>query len=427
MNDNNNAELWKRREAAVAQGVGTMHRTFAESASNAEIFDVEGRRYIDFATGIAVCNTGHSDPRIVAAVKAQLDHFSHVCFQVTPFEAYIELAEKLNALAPGDTDKKTLFVTTGAEAVENAVKIARAHTGRRGIVAFRAGYHGRTYMTMALTGKVYPYKATFGPMPGDVFHAQYPIEYHGITEDQAFASLEGLFVSDIEASSTAAIIIEPVLGEGGFYMAPPAFVRRLREFCDKHGILLIADEIQSGFARTGKMFAIEYAGVEPDLMTVAKAMAGGFPISAVIGKAGIMDAVQAGGLGGTYAGSPLGCVAGLEVLKIIESDRLVERANEIGARIRKRLTEARASGMDFIGDVRGPGAMVAAEFVVGGDASKPDADLVKKIVAEAAKAGLILLSCGIRGNVVRFLPALTAPDEIIDEGLDILMSVLKQL
>ncbi|RME62353.1 MAG: 4-aminobutyrate--2-oxoglutarate transaminase [Alphaproteobacteria bacterium] len=422
-----NEALWQRRETAVAPGVSTLHRRFTVAASNTEIVDADGRRYIDFATGIAVCNTGHSHPRIVAAVKRQLDKFSHVCFQVTPFEAYIALAEKLNAIAPGPTPKKTLFVTTGAEAVENAVKIARAHTRRRGVVAFRGGYHGRTLMTMALTGKVHPYKAHFGPMPGEVYHAQYPFEYHGIGEDEAFASFLDIFKSDIEPAATAAVIIEPVLGEGGFYVTPPAFLRRLRAYCDAHGILLIADEIQTGFARTGKMFALEHAGIEPDLMTVAKAMAGGFPIAGVVGKAPVMDACAPGGLGGTYAGSPLGCVAGLEVLKIIEDDKLCERANAIGAQIKQRLAAARDGGMACIGDVRGLGAMVAVEFVKDGRADRPQPELTKKVLAAAAENGLLLLSCGVRGNVIRFLPALTASDATIAEGMDILIKTLEQV
>lgn len=427
MTDHTNADLWKRREAAIARGVGSMHQQFADHASNAEIVDVEGTRLIDFATGIAVCNTGHSDPRIVTAVKDQLDRFSHVCFQVTPYEAYIALAEKLNAIAPGPSPKKTVFLTSGAEAVENAIKIARAHTGRRGVVAFRGGYHGRTLMTMALTGKVFPYKATFGPMPGEIYHAQYPFDYLGVSVDEAYNALMGIFAADIEPAATAAIIIEPVLGEGGFYVTPPAFLQKLRDFCNEHGILLIADEIQSGFARTGKMFAIEHAGIEPDLMTIAKAVAGGFPISGVIGKAHIMDAPAPGGLGGTYAGSPLGCVAGLEVLKIIESDNLCARATMIGERIKETLLTARANGLSAIGDVRGLGAMMAMELVEDGDPARPAPDLTRQIVAEAAREGLILLSCGVRGNVLRFLPALTISDETLARGLDILVNVLTRL
>ncbi len=422
-----NRDLWIRREAAVPRGVGSMHQRFFTSAKNAEIYDAEGTRYIDFATGIAVCNTGHSDPRIIAAVKAQLDKFSHCSFQVTPYESYIELAEKLNAIAPGDSLKKTIFFTSGAEALENAVKIARAHTKRHGVITFQGGYHGRTLLTLAMTGKVMPYKARFGPMPADVYHARFPVHYHGVTDQMALDSIDAIFKSSIEPSAVAAIVIEPVLGEGGFYRVSYDFMRALRVLCDQHGIVLVCDEVQSGFARTGKMFAMDYCDIAPDLMTIAKAMAGGFPISGIIGKADIMDAADPGGLGGTYGGSPLGCVAGLEVLKIIESDNLCARADEIGIIIKTRLKTLRSTGMNFIGDIRGPGAMVAMELVKHGDSNQPDADLNKHIILEAAKAGLILLSCGIRGNVIRFLPALTASDAIVNEGMDILEVVLKRL
>ena len=419
-----NAELWARREKAVARGVGTMHQRFAAKAKNAELWDVEGKRYIDFATGIAVNNTGHSDPRIVDAVKAQLDQFSHSCFQVNPYESYIELAEKLNAAAPGNSPKKSIFLTTGAEAVENAVKIARAATGRPGIIAFKGGFHGRTMMGMALTGKVAPYKVGFGPFPSDIYHVPYPIAYHGITEQMSLEALDGLFKADIDPRRVAAIILEPVQGEGGFYAASPSFMQSLRKLCDDHGMLLICDEIQTGFARTGRMFATEYSGVEPDLMTVAKAMAGGFPISGVVGKAEIMDAAAPGGLGGTYGGSPLGCVAGLKVMEIIEQDRLCERAVAIGELFYSRLLRLKGNGMSSIGEVRNLGAMIAMELVRDGEADQPDPELTGHIVRAAAEQGLTLLSCGVRGNVIRFLPALTASDEILHEGLDILEQVM---
>lgn len=421
-----NGDWWKRREAAVALGVGSVHPRFVVSGNNAELTDVEGNRLIDFATGIAVCNTGHSNARVVAAVKAQLDRFSHASFQVTPYPVYIELAERLNALAPGNSPKKCLFVTTGAEAVENAVKIARAHTKRHGVIALRGGYHGRTMMTMALTGKVAPYKGGFGPMPGGVFHATFPNDYLGVSEEAAIRSLVDLFAADVAPSDVAAIIVEPVLGEGGFYVIPPGYMRALRTLCDDHGILLIADEIQTGFARTGRMFAVEHSGVEPDLMTVAKAMAGGFPIAGVIGKAEIMDAPGPGGLGGTYGGSPLGCAAALEVLKIIEEDGLCERANRIGDLIKGRLLALRDAGCRALGDIRGLGAMIAIELVIDGDSARPDTELTKAIVAEVGTAGLILLPCGMRGNVIRFLPALTAPEAIIAEGLDILEAAIRK-
>jgi 4-aminobutyrate aminotransferase / (S)-3-amino-2-methylpropionate transaminase / 5-aminovalerate transaminase len=420
-----NQELWSKREAAVPRGIGSMHPVFAVRALNAEIWDGEGRRYIDFAAGIAVTNTGHNHPKVKAAVAAQLENFSHVCFQVTPYENYITLAEKLSALAPGPSPKKAIFLTTGAEAVENAVKIARAATGRPGIIAFSGGFHGRTMMTMALTGKVAPYKVGFGPFPGDVWHVPFPAPYLGISEADSLKALEALFKSDVEAARVAAIIIEPVQGEGGFYAATPSFLHTLRAICDTHGILLIVDEIQSGFARTGKMFATEYAGIEPDLMTIAKAMAGGLPISGVIGKAEIMDAPAPGGLGGTYGGSPLGCAAGLAVLEVIESENLCERAIEIGERIVRRCEALRQSDRG-IGEIRTLGAMTAMELIHDGDASHADPDRTKRIVSAAREKGLLLLSCGVRSNVIRFLSPLTIPFEILDEGLDILADVVRE-
>ena len=426
-----NAELWRRREAAVPQGVSSIHQRFFARGANAEAFDEEGNRYIDLATGIAVCNTGHGDPRIIDAVKRQLDAFSHCSFQVTPYESYIALAEQLNACAPIAGEAKTIFFTTGAEALENAVKIARAHTGRRGVVTFQGGYHGRTLLALAMTGKVLPYKAKFGPMPTDVFHTRFPIPYHGFSDEQAIEGLKAMFASSIEPSAVAAIVLEPVLGEGGFYTASYNFFKALREICDEHGILLVADEVQTGFARTGKMFAMDWVreanGVTPDIMTVAKAMAGGFPISGVIGRADVMDAPDPGGLGGTYGGSPLGCVAGLEVLKIIESDNLCGRAVAIGNEMKARLHSLQQSGVSMIGDVRGPGAMIALELVKNRDPSQPDPDMTKRIIQEGAKEGLLMLSCGLRSNVVRFLPALSASDEIISEALDKLEALLRRL
>lgn len=427
MTTHSNESLWQRRLDAVPQGVGTMHARFAERADNAEIYDIEGKRYIDFASGIAVCNTGHGDRRIIDAVKAQLDQFSHTCFQVNPYASYVELAERLNAAAPGNTPKKTIFLTTGAEAVENAIKVARVATGRPGIVAFKGGFHGRTMMGMALTGKVAPYKQGFGPFPADVFHVPFPIDYHGVSEAQSLDALENLFKTDIEPARVAAIILEPVQGEGGFYGASPNFLKALRSICDEHGILLILDEIQTGFARTGKLFATEHSGIEPDLITVAKAMAGGFPISGLIGKAHIMDAAAPGGLGGTYGGSPLGCVAGLKVLDIIKEDDLCKRAVEIGELFSRRLLQIKQAGVSAMGDIRNLGAMIALELVHDGEAERPNPELTKAIVAEAANEGLILLSCGVRGNVIRFLPALTASDDILNEGIDILEAVIRRL
>ena len=423
-----NAELQARREAAVPRGVSTMHARFVERAANAELWDVEGNRYIDFASGIAVLNTGHNHPKVIEAVKQQLDAFTHTSFQVNPYKPYIELAERLNAISPTGQPSKTIFLTTGAEAVENAIKIARAHTRRKAVIAFKGGFHGRTMMGMALTGKVQPYKAGFGPFPGDVWHVPFPIEYHGVSEEASLAALDSLFKADVDPSEVAAIIIEPVQGEGGFYQAPASFLQALRRICDEHGMLLIADEIQTGFARTGRMFGIEHSGVSPDLMTIAKSMAGGFAIAGVIGKAEIMDAPGPGGLGGTYGGPPMACAAGLAVLDVIAEERLCERADEIGNLIKTRLMDLkRTNSLDCIGDVRGPGAMIALELVRKGDADQPDADLTKALVVDCAKDGLILLACGIRSNVIRFLVPLTASDELVGEGLDVLAKNLTRL
>jgi len=418
-----NAALLARRQAAVVRGVGHAHTIFAERAVNAEVWDVEGRRYIDFAGGIAVLNTGHCHPKVIAAVKAQMDRFTHTCFQVLAYEPYVELAERLNALAPGAWPKKTLFLTTGAEAVENAVKIARSYTGRPGVIAFGGGYHGRTNMTLALTGKVAPYKLGFGPFPSDVFHATYPMPSRGITVDDAIASIEAIFRNDIEPGRVAAIIAEPVQGEGGFHVAPPEFFPRLRALCDAHGILLIADEVQTGAGRTGTWFASEQLGAAPDLITLAKSMAGGFPISAVTGRAEVMDAPAPGGLGGTYAGSPLGCAAALAVLEVFEEENLLARSRQLGEKMMAAL-RVLAHRHKSIAEVRGLGAMVAIEFGHDGDLSKPDAETAKKLVAAAAERGLILLTCGTWGNVVRILVPLTASDAVIDEGLAILASAL---
>lgn len=416
-----NADWQARKEAAIARGQGNVAPVYIDRAENAELWDVQGQRYIDFGSGIAVCNTGHSHPKVIAAVQEQLTRFSHTCVMVTPYDSAVELAEKLNELAPGDTAKKTIFVTTGAEAVENTIKIARAHTGRRGVIAFNGGFHGRTMLALGLTGKITPYKNLFGPFPSEIYHAPYPIDYHGITLEDSLKALDILFKVEIAPSDVAAIIIEPVQGEGGFYPASNEFLQALRKICDSYGIVLIADEIQSGFARTGKFFCCDYAGIEPDLMACAKGMAGGFPLAAVVGKANIMDAPLPGGLGGTYGGSPIGCVAALAVIDIISENKLVERANQIGELFGARLSTLQEKYPAVIGDVRSQrGAMIAIEIVKEGDAEQPDADLTKKLLNESYKRGLVVLSCGIHGNVFRFLPALTISDELIDEGLTIL-------
>jgi 4-aminobutyrate aminotransferase/(S)-3-amino-2-methylpropionate transaminase len=414
-----NAALMARRHAAVPRGVGQAHQIFIARGRNAELWDVEGKRYIDFAGGIAVLNTGHCHPEVIAAVKAQLDLYTHTCFQVIAYEPYVELAERLNALAPGRFAKKTLFLSTGAEAVENAVKIARAHTGRGGIIAFTGGYHGRTMMTLGLTGKVAPYKVGFGPFPGEVFHALFPNEVHGVSVADALASVETILKNDIEASRVAAFILEPVQGEGGFYIAPPAFVEGLKAIADKHGILIIADEVQTGAGRTGTWFACEQWPVAPDLIATAKSLAGGFPISGVVGRAEVMDAPAPGGLGGTYAGSPIGCAAALAVIQAFEDEQLLARSRAVGHRLMDGLQRI-ARDHACIGDVRGLGAMVAIELFEDGNLARPDAELTRRITAEAARRGLILLSCGNYGNVIRVLVPLTASDALLDEGLRIM-------
>lgn len=403
-----------------------MYPIYVDKAEGSEITDVEGNRYIDFAAGIAVVNTGHLHPKVKAAAIEQLDHVSHTCFMITPYEPAVELAERLNDLAPGDTPKKTLFVNSGAEAVENAVKIARYHTGRPGVIAFSGGFHGRTFMTMSLTGKVAPYKQGFGPMPGPVFHVPFPYAYRGVSIQDSLDAIAHVFKEDMEPSQIAAIIVEPQIGEGGFIPAPPEFLQALRALADEHGIILVADEIQTGFSRTGKLFASEYSGIEPDLMTLAKSLAGGFPLAAVVGKAEIMDAPHPGGLGGTYGGNPVACAAGLAVLDVIEEEELSERANTVGGRIKERMGVL-AERHSEIGEIRGLGAMVAMELVTDPETKEPNPELTKAITAAAIEKGLILLSCGVYGNVIRFLAPLTIEDDVLDEGLDIVEAVLDDL
>lgn len=413
-----NDALQQRKTAVIARGQGNVYPVYVSHALNAEIWDVENTRYIDFGAGIAVCNTGHSHPKVVAAVKTQMDKFSHTCLMINPYEVAIELAEKLVALAPGDSLKKAMFVSTGAEAVENCVKIARAHTSRRGVIAFNGGFHGRTNMTMALTGKIAPYKNLFGPFPADIYHVPFPIPYHGVSVEDSLKALQNLFKVAIAATDVAAIIIEPVQGEGGFYQAPPKFLQALRGLCDEHGIVLIADEIQTGFGRTGKMFCCEYASVEPDLITMAKGIAGGLPLAAVVGKQAIMDAPLPGGLGGTYGGSPVACAAALAVLDVIENEQLLQRAEHIGVIFRQRLQALQNQYRAFIGEVRQLGAMVAIELCSDGNASNANPALAQAIIAKAAEHGLILLACGFYGNVIRFLPPLTISDDLLHEGID---------
>jgi len=422
-----NAELFERRRAAVPLGVSNASAVFADHAENSEVWDVEGRRYIDFAGGIGVLNSGHRHPQVLQAVREQLDKCMHTCFQVMLYEPYVALAERLNRLAPIAGPAKTLLVTTGAEAIENAVKIARGATGRSAVIAFSGAFHGRTFMTMALTGKVAPYKQAFGPMPAEVFHVPFPVEHYGVTVKDSLRALEMLFKADVAPTSVAAIIIEPVQGEGGFHVAPDELLVALRRICDSHGILLVADEIQCGFGRTGRMFALEYSGVRADLMTVAKSLAGGMPLAGVIGRAEIMDRIGPGGLGGTYAGNPLACAAALAVLDVFEKDKLLDRSAAIGATIRSRLQGfAQRTDLVPISAIRGRGSMLAFDVVKQSGTHDPDADAARRVAARGFERGLILLTCGVYANSVRVLVPLTVPETVLKEGLDILESALKR-
>ena len=421
-----NASLMARRQAALPRGVGQAHPLFAERAENAEIWDVEGRRWIDFCAGIAVVNTGHCHPRVVAAAHQQLAAFTHTCFQVVAYESYVELCERLNAAAPGATPKKSFLVNTGAEAVENAVKIARAATGRTGVIAFGGGFHGRTMFGLALTGKVAPYKVKFGPFPGGIFHVPFPNALHGVSEDDSIEAIERLFAYSIEPTQVGAIVIEPVQGEGGYLPAPLGFLSRLRTLCDTHGILLVADEVQSGFARCGKLFAIEHYGVEADIITLAKGLGGGLPVAAVVGKAQVMDAAEVGGLGSTYAGSPVAVAGALAVLDVIAEEKLCERSMLLGERMRKRFA-AMQEKYPAIAEVRGLGAMTAVEFCRNGDPRQPAPDIATALKNEAAKRGLLLLLCGAHGNVLRVMVPLTIPEALLDEGLDVIEASLQAI
>lgn len=420
-----NAALLARREAAVPRGVASAAPVFAARAENAELWDVEGKRYIDFAGGIAVLNTGHRHPKVVAAAKAQEDLYTHTSFQVVPYEPYVALAEKLNALAPGDFAKKTLLVTTGAEAVENAVKIARAHTGRPGVIAFNGSYHGRTLLTLGMTGKINPYKKDVGPFPSDIFRAPFPDARQGVTVEDSLKALEMLFLTDAQPERVAAIILEPVLGEGGYHPVPTEMFQALRAICDKHGILLISDEIQAGFGRTGTWFAIEHSGVAPDLITCAKSMAGGYPIAGVIGRAEVMDAMAPGGLGGTYGGNPVACAAALAAIEAIESEGLLARSTALGEMFKARFAEIGARTAPYrMWDIRGLGAMIAVEFVTDFDSAAPDAALTKAVIAKALEKGLILLACGMHGNALRIMVPLTASDALLEEAMGIFEAAL---
>jgi 4-aminobutyrate aminotransferase len=416
-----NEQIQARKSAATPRGVGVMASFFADRAEGAELWDVEGRRFIDFAGGIAVMNVGHGHPKVKAALAAQLERFTHTCYQVVPYESYIALAEKLNALTPGDHAKKTAFFSTGAEAIENAIKIARVATGRAGVIAFGGAFHGRSLFAVALTGKVQPYKAGFGPFPPEIYHAPFPC--HCASLDETKRAIAQLFKADIEPSRVAAIVFEPVQGEGGFNVIQREAVAWLRALCDEHGILLIADEVQTGFGRTGTLFAMEQFGVVPDILVSAKSLAAGMPLSAVTGRAEIMDAPAPGGLGGTYAGNPMAVAAAHAVIDIMRDEQLPQRGARLGDRL-KSVLEGLRSQVPQIFDVRGLGAMVAVEFGRGAGSDEPDADFTRRVQAQALKRGLILLSCGVNGNVLRFLFPLTIAEPVFDEAVGILRESL---
>ncbi|MGY0800120.1 4-aminobutyrate--2-oxoglutarate transaminase [Lysobacter sp. A286] len=419
-------QLQQRRIAAIPRGVATAMSNFADRAENAELWDTDGKRFVDFAGGIAVLNVGHRHPKVMAAVRDQLDRYTHTAFQVMAYEPYVALAERLNALAPIDGPAKTILFSTGAEAVENAVKIARAATRRRAVIAFSGGFHGRSFMAMAMTGKTVPYKRGFGPLPGDVHHLPFPAAHTGGTVEESLAALDALFRTDVSPEDVAAIVIEPVQGEGGFLPAPTELMLALRRIADEHGIVLVADEVQTGFGRTGRMFGIEHTGVRPDLMIVAKSLAGGFPLSGVIGRAALMDAAEPGGLGGTYAGSPIACAAALAVLDVIEEEALLERARDLGKRVEERLAAfAQRDDLRPIGNVRGLGSMLAFDLLARRGDAEPDPAATRAVLQRAHALGLVLLGCGGQGESIRLLYPLTITDAVFEEGMALLENALK--
>jgi 4-aminobutyrate aminotransferase / (S)-3-amino-2-methylpropionate transaminase / 5-aminovalerate transaminase len=420
------AELADLRSTYVPRGITTAHPMVADRALGSEVWDVDGRRYVDFAGGIGVMNVGHGHPRVMAAVREQLERATHTSFQVLMYESYLRLAERLCGVAPLEGPKKAIFFSTGAEAVENAVKIARAYTGRPAVISFRGSFHGRTLLTLSLTGSVSPYKQNFGPYAAEVYQSPFPYEYRDWDTERALAALENLFESEVAPSRVAAVIIEPVLGEGGFVPAPADFLRRLRELTARLGILLIADEIQSGFGRTGRFFAIEHSAVQPDLVTVAKSLAAGFPLSGVVGRADVMDAPEPGGLGGTYGGNPVACAAGLAVMDVMRDERLPERAARIGSVIEERM-QSWAAEHELIGDVRGLGAMAGMELVRDRGTKEPAGTETARVLVAARERGLILLRAGTHHNVIRTLMPLTIPDEQLEEGLDILGAAVAEV
>jgi 4-aminobutyrate aminotransferase / (S)-3-amino-2-methylpropionate transaminase / 5-aminovalerate transaminase len=416
--------LFERRQAAVARGVATAHPIFADRAEGVRLRDVDGRDYLDFTSGIGVLNVGHRHPRVMAAVREQLDRFHHTAFQVAMYESYVTLAERLNALVPGDFPKKTILLTTGVEAVENAVKMARAFTGRPAIVSFTHSFHGRTLLGMSLTGKTGAYKQSFGPFAPEIYHAPYPYPYRGWTTGRALEALGDLFRTVVAADRVAALLIEPILGEGGFVPASTEFLRALRRIADERGILLVADEIQSGMGRTGLMFAVEHAGVAPDLVVMAKSLGAGLPLSAVVGRAEVVDAPAAGGLGGTYAGNPLACAAALAVLDIFEEEGVLSRAYAQGELLQDRM-DALAQLLPRIGEVRGLGPMLGLELVEDASTRQPSAGRTRRVLDFARERGLLLLRAGTHDNVIRLLAPLIASDEDLERGVEILGGALR--
>ncbi|SKD04333.1 4-aminobutyrate--2-oxoglutarate transaminase [Paraburkholderia hospita] len=419
--------LQQRREAAIPRGAATKHPIFISRAAGAEVWDVDGKHYIEFASGIAVNSTGHLHPKVVAAMRDQLERYAHVAFPVAAYEPYIAVCEKLNAAAPISNARSCLF-TTGAEATENAVKVARIHTGRLGIVTFTGSFHGRTSLAMAMTGTVAPLRSDVPPSHAGVYHVPFPIEHHGVAESDSLKALEQLFRSTISPDQVAAIVIEPVQGEGGFYQAPVSFIQTLRKICDTHGICLVADEVQSGFGRTGKFFAIEHYGVEPDLIPVAKALGGGLPLAGLIGRESIMNSAVPGALGGTFAGNPVSCAAALAVFEVIEEENLLQRAAAIGERITSRLRDLKRRDYVLpIGDIRNLGAMAAFEIVTEHGGNTPDPEATKAFAARAREEGVLLLPCGAFGNTIRLSTPLNITDELLNEGLERLTKALLQV
>lgn len=420
-----NKELQALKERYVAAGAASPNEQFADHATNSELWDADGKRMIDFAGGIGVLNIGHRHPKVVEAVKAQLDKLMHTCQTVMPYEGYVRLAQKLSEVAPVKGHAKVMLANSGAEALENALKIARAATGRNNVICFDGGYHGRTFMTMAMNGKAAPYQTDFGVMPGSVFRAPYPVPYHGVSEEEALRGLRMTMKTDSPANQTAAIVLEPVLGEGGFYAAPTNFLKEIRKICDENGILMIADEVQSGFGRTGKMFAIEHSSVEPDIITMAKSMADGMPISAIVGTDKVMDSSGPNSLGGTYTGSPTACAAALAVFEVFKDEDILGKSVRLGEKLEQRFNQWQEQ-FAHVDNVRCLGPMAAFEMVESKESRKPKPELAGAITKKAKEKGLILLSCGMHGNTLRFLMPVTIEDSILEEGLAIVEECLKE-